>query len=139
MTDNSNSIGRAEIADVYDKIRVHIRRTPILDLAGHDFGLGHFPLYLKLELLQHTGSFKVRGAVANLLLRKVPTTGIGAASGGNHGVAVAFAAHAFHIPARIFVPQVCSPAKQRLIRSYGAELLVTGARYSESLAACDEW
>jgi len=139
MTDNSDSIGRAAIALVYDKIRAHIRRTPILDLSGRDFGLEHFPLYLKLELLQHTGSFKVRGAVTNLLFREVPTSGIGAASGGNHGVAVAFAAHAFHIPARIFVPEVCSPAKRRLIRSYGAELVVTGADYAESLAASNEW
>jgi len=139
MTDNSDAIGRAAIAAAYDKIRAHIRRTPILDLSGREFGLEHFPLHLKLELLQHTGSFKVRGAVTNLLFREVPASGIGAASGGNHGVAVAFAAHAFQIPARIFVPQVCSPAKQRLIRNYGAELVVTGARYAESLAACNEW
>lgn len=139
MTDNSISICRAGIAAAYDKIRLHIRRTPVLDLSGRDFGLADFSLNLKLELLQHTGSFKARGAITNLLFREVPAAGIGAASGGNHGVAVAFAAHTFHIPARIFVPRVCSPAKQRLIRNYGAELVVTGERYAESLAACNQW
>jgi threonine dehydratase len=138
-TANANSIGRAEIAAVYAKIREHTRRTPVLAISGRDFGLADFPLHLKLELLQHTGSFKARGAVTNLLFREVPAAGIGAASGGNHGVAVAFAAHVFRVPARIFVPRVCSPAKQKLIRSYGAELVIIGERYAESLAACNEW
>ena len=85
-------------------------------------------LVLKLECLQYTGSFKVRGAFANLLMRGVPEVGVVAASGGNHGVAVAFAAHRLGVAARIFVPSVASPAKVALIRELGAELAVVGDR-----------
>ena len=69
-----------------------------------DFGLDDVPLVFKLELLQHSGSFKTRGAVANLLTREVPAAGVVAASGGNHGAAVAYAAHRLGKPAKIFVP-----------------------------------
>ena len=106
------AVDRAEIAAIYPRICGYIRRTPLLALSGADFGLDDFPLVLKLELFQQTGSFKARGAVTNLLLREVPAAGVVAASGGNHGVAVAFAAHTFRVPARIFVPAVCSPTKR---------------------------
>src|SRR4029077_15375239 len=99
------------------------RRTPILELAAEDLGLEGVAPVLKLELTQHSGSFKVRGAFANLLLRDVPAAGVAAASGGNHGAAVAYAASVPGIPARIFVPEVSSPAKISRIRSYGAELV----------------
>jgi len=104
-----------------------------------DFGLPAAPLTLKLELLQHTGSFKTRGAVANILTRDVPAAGVVAASGGNHGVAVAYAAMRFGKPARIFVPTVASPAKMERIRGYGADLVVTGERYNDALLASQEW
>lgn len=120
-------------------IRKHIRRTPVLELEGGDFGLNGSALVLKLELLQHSGSFKARGAFANLLMREVPTAGVVAASGGNHGAAVAFAAMKLAIPARIFVPTVCSPAKMDRIRGYGAELVITGERYADALAASEAW
>jgi threonine dehydratase len=97
------------------------------------------PLLFKLELLQHSGSFKARGAFANLLLREVPAAGVVAASGGNHGAAVAFAARQRGVPARVFVPSVASPAKMQRIRGYGAELVVTGERYADALAASEEW
>ena len=97
------------------------------------------PLTLKLEQLQHAGSFKARGAFANLMLRQVPAAGVVAASGGNHGVAVAYAAKQLGIPARIFVPTVASPAKIDRIRRYGAELVVTGDRYADALAASETW
>ena len=73
----------------YAVIRPHIRLTPVAEVSGADFSLPPFPLTLKLEQLQHSGSFKARGAFANLLMRSVPPAGVVAASGGNHGVAVA--------------------------------------------------
>jgi threonine dehydratase len=120
-------------------IRPHIRRTPVLEADGSDFGLASIPLLFKLELLQHSGSFKARGAFANLLLRKIPQAGVVAASGGNHGAAVAFAAMKLGVPAKIFVPTVASLEKIERIRGYGADLVVTGERYAEALAASERW
>jgi threonine dehydratase len=120
-------------------IRPHVRVTPLLAVSGADFGLDAFPLSLKLELFQHAGSFKTRGAFANLLLRQVPPAGVVAASGGNHGAAVAYAAMRLCVPAKIFVPTVSSPAKIQRIREYGADLVVGGERYADALAASDEW
>jgi threonine dehydratase len=116
-----------------------VRETPVLALDGSDFGLEDFPLRLRLELLQQTGSFKARGAITNLLLRDVATAGVTAASGGNHGVAVAFAARKFSVPARIFVPRVASPEKQKRILAHGANLEIAGDRYAEALEACRVW
>jgi threonine dehydratase len=132
-------IGRAEVENVYSVIRPHIRTTPVLELEGADFGLSPFPLTLKLELLQHSGSFKARGAFANLLLRQVPAAGVVAASGGNHGAAVAFAARRLGVPARVYVPTVSSPAKVARIRACGAALEVVGERYADALAASETW
>ena len=137
--DSDTSITRERITAVEQAIRPHIRRTPVLELDGSDLGLRPFPLTLKLELLQHSGSFKARGAFANLLLRQIPRSGVVAASGGNHGAAVAFAAMTLGIPAGIFVPTVASPAKVDRIRSYGATLVVTGERYADALAASERW
>jgi len=111
----------------------------VIEVDGADFGLGACRLILKLELLQHAGSFKARGAFANLLLRQVPPTGVVAASGGNHGVAVAYAAKRLGIPARIFVPSVASPAKVTKIRECGADLVVSGDRYADALEASQAW
>jgi threonine dehydratase len=94
---------------------------------------------LKLEQLQHTGSFKARGAFANLLLRDVPDVGVAAASGGNHGAAVAFAARQLGVRARVFVPGYSSPAKVDRIRRYGADLVVGGDDIGDSFAACTAW
>jgi threonine dehydratase len=96
-------------------------------------------LIFKLELLQHAGSFKARGAFANLLLRNVPAAGVVAASGGNHGAAVAYAARALGVPAKIFVPTISSPSKIQRIREYGADLVVGGDRYDDALAASQAW
>jgi threonine dehydratase len=131
------AIDREHIEKTYAVIRPHVRVTPVLELSGADAGLAPFPLTLKLELLQHSGSFKARGAFANLLQRDVPTAGVVAASGGNHGAAVAYAAMKLGVRARIFVPTVSSPAKIARIRSYGAELVVTGERYADALAASE--
>lgn len=106
-----------------------------MELTGADLGLPAFPLTLKLELLQHAGSFKTRGAFANLLTHAIPAAGVVAASGGNHGAAVAYAAMRLGVPAHIFVPTVSSPVKIARIRAYGAELVVRGDRYADALAA----
>ncbi len=132
-------IDRAQIIETESVIRPYIRRTPIIEVNSGEFGLASTPLVLKLELLQHSGSFKARGAFANLLLRKIPKAGVVAASGGNHGAAVAFAAMKLGVPAKIFVPTVASTEKIERIRGYGAELVVTGERYSEALAASERW
>lgn len=127
------------IAAAHERIAPYIRRTPIIEVDSQDFGLPAGPLVMKLELLQHAGSFKARGAFANLLLREVPAVGVVAASGGNHGVAVAFAARRLGIPATIFVPTISSPAKIARIRELGAELVVTGERFADAYAASEEF
>jgi threonine dehydratase len=136
---SSGNIGRDEIAATEQRIRPHIRLTPVLEADAADFGLASQPLSFKLELMQHSGSFKARGAFANLLLREVPAAGVAAASGGNHGAAVAYAAMRLGVPAKIFVPEISSPAKIERIRAYGAGLAVGGARYADALAACERW
>lgn len=130
-------ITRERIAATEAIIRPHIRRTPLLAADLADFGLPAAPVIFKLELLQHSGSFKARGAFANLLLRQVPQAGVVAASGGNHGAAVAYAAQRPKIPATIFVPDITSPAKAERIRGYGAELVIAGSRYADALAASE--
>lgn len=132
-------IDREAIERTYAVIRPYIRVTPVVEANGADFGLAKFALTVKLEELQHAGSFKTRGAFANMLTREVPGPGVAAASGGNHGAAVAYAAMRLGVPARIFVPTVSSPAKIARIRSYGADLVVQGERYAEALAASEEW
>jgi threonine dehydratase len=127
------------IGIAYQRIAPYIRRTPIIAVDAADFGLPAGSLVLKLELLQHAGSFKTRGAFANLLLRAVPDAGVVAASGGNHGVAVAYAARRLGLPATIFVPTIASPAKIARIREEGAELVITGDRYADALAASEEF
>ena len=108
-------------------IRPHVRRTPVIEIDGTEIGLPSKPMVLKLELFQHAGSFKPRGVFANMLMRKIPEAGVVAASGGNHGAAVAFAAMKLGKPAKIFVPEIASPPKLARIRGYGADLIVTGA------------
>jgi threonine dehydratase len=130
-------IDRERIQATDRVIRPFIRRTPLLEADAKDFGMAPAPLTFKLELFQHSGSFKARGAFTNLLLREVPKTGVIAASGGNHGAAVAFAAQRLGIPATIFVPAITSPAKIDRIKSYGANLVVGGERYADALAASE--
>ena len=120
-------------------VRPHIRTTPILEVPAVDFGLHFERLLFKLELCQYAGSFKVRGAFANLLTRELPSAGVVAASGGNHGLAVAYAANKLGILAKIFVPSVASPVKVAKIREYGAQLEIVGDRYSDALAASQCW
>ena len=135
MTDTT--VTQQLIAEAEVVIRPFIRWTPLVRIDAADFGLPSAPLTLKLELLQHSGSFKARGAFANLLCRKIPKVGVVAASGGNHGAAVAYAANKLGIPATIFVPSTSSPAKIERIRGYGATLVVEGERYADALSASE--
>lgn len=131
------TISRADIEAAYARIAPHIRRTPTWDVGkafGHDG-----PVNLKLEFLQHSGSFKARGAFNTLLSKPIPEAGVAAASGGNHGAAVAYAAKQLGIKARIFVPEISSPAKIAVIRSQGAEVVIGGARYADAQEACDTY
>ena len=135
----TSAVARSDIARVHDLIGPHIRRTPVLHANGADIGLEPFPLTFKLEFMQHAGSFKARGAFANLLTRAIPASGVVAASGGNHGVAVAYAAMQLGIAAKIFVPTVASPEKIARIRSYGADVEVTGECYADALEASERY
>jgi threonine dehydratase len=128
-----------QIRSNYELIAPHVRHTPIVELDSKDFNLNCGGLTLKLELLQHTGSFKPRGAFTNLFTRKVPPVGVVAASGGNHGVAVSFVAMKLGRPAKIFVPSVASPTKIQQISEYGADLVIAGERYDDALKASEEW
>ena len=138
MVEN-NCITRQRITATEQLIRPYIRRTPVIEVDGSDFGLDGIHLTFKLELLQHTGSFKPRGAFTNLLLREAPEAGVVAASGGNHGVAVAYAAMKLGKRATIFLPSAAAQTKMDRIRSYGAELVITGDLYADALAACQKW
>src|SRR5262244_4137750 len=126
MSDVSIAFNKDQISRCEKLIRPYVRRTPIIEINGADVGVNSLKLALKLELFQHSGSFKARGAFANRLARKLPAAGVVAASGGNHGAAVAYAAMKLNVPAKIFVPSVSSAAKVQRIRDYGAELTIEG-------------
>jgi threonine dehydratase len=132
-------LSAADIRSAHETIAAHARRTPTIEVDGADFGIPVAQLVLKLESLQHAGSFKARGAFTSLLRRKIPSSGVAAASGGNHGAAVAFAAMKLKIPAKIFVPGIASPAKIQQITDYGAELVISGECYADALAASEAW
>lgn len=127
------------IRAIHRLIASRIRRTPVITVRGEDFGLPVGLVSFKLELLQCSGSFKARGAFANLLTRELPRAGVVAATGGNHGAAVAYAAMTLGVPATIFVPKVSSPAKVARLRAYGAQVEIVGDRYADALAASERW
>ena len=121
---------RDDIEAAQARIAPHIRRTPLMEAAG---------VSLKLECLQHTGSFKPRGAFNNLLSRPAPPAGVAAASGGNHGAAVAYAAQKLGLAAKVFVPEIAAPVKIEKIRRLGADIHVEGRTYFDALALCDAY
>lgn len=127
-------LSQATIEATARRITAHVRATPVMDISFP--GLSR-PVTLKLELLQHAGSFKARGAFANLTAAASKPNGVAAASGGNHGAAVAYASRELGLPARIFVPEISSPAKVARIASYGAEVVQKGANYQEALGHCE--
>jgi len=128
-------VSRTDIAAAASRIAPHVRHTPVLRLDGAEFGV-RCAVTLKLELLQHSGSFKPRGAFNRLLSEPPPAAGVIAASGGNHGAAVAYVARALSVPAEIFVPEITPRAKVARIAGYGARVVQTGATYAEALGAC---
>jgi threonine dehydratase len=127
-----------DVAVASTRLLGHVRHTPCIDLDAGAFGLDQ-PLVLKLELLQHAGSFKPRGAFNRVLsATSVPAVGLVAASGGNHGIAVAHVAHALGHRAAIFVPEVSPATKVARIEALGAEVNVGGALYADAQRAADE-
>ncbi|MET1026412.1 MAG: threonine/serine dehydratase [Dongiaceae bacterium] len=132
-------IGHDDILAAASRIEGYVRRTPVMAMEAGAFGLP-VELVLKLESLQHAGSFKARGAFNALLTAResaagVPAAGVIAASGGNHGAAVAFAAQHLGYRAEIFVPELASAAKIQRLKDFGAEVRITGAAYADALAA----
>ena len=133
----SSPLDEEAIRATYARISPYVRKTPVLEVDGADFGLPGRRIVFKLEFLQHAGSFKTRGAFNQMLTREIGPAGVVAASGGNHGAATAFAAMKTKHPATIFIPTVASPAKMEQIRSYGARLEVGGDRYDDALRASE--
>ena len=136
MKTDTDTVSRSGIQAAQARIAAHIRKTPVMEIAGSEVSHGT-PVSLKLELFQHSGSFKPRGAFNNLLSKPVPPAGVAAASGGNHGAAVAYAAASLGHPAHIFVPEISSPVKIARIEAAGARIHVGGARYANALAHCE--
>jgi len=133
-------ISTAGIEAAAARIAPHVRRTPlwVLSSAALEIDGPPFELWLKLEQLQVSGSFKARGMFNRLLANEVPATGVVAASGGNAGIATATAARALCVPAEIFVPTAISTAKRERLEGLGARVVVTGAAYADAFAACQQ-
>ncbi|MEO0495211.1 MAG: serine/threonine dehydratase [Actinomycetota bacterium] len=127
----------ADIAAATHRCRPLLRRTPVMHTTPGDLGLDE-SVALKLESLQHAGSFKARGSLNTALAVGVPADGLIAASGGNHGIAVARTARVLGVSAEIFVPGVSAPAKLARLRAQGATVHVVGELYDDAQAACDE-
>src|SRR5258708_19620178 len=127
---------RADIEEADQRIDGYARRTPVMPVEQHAWGIDA-RLILKLEQFQHAGSFKPRGAFNRILAHAVPETGIIAASGGSHGLGVAYAAQQLGYRAEIFVPESCPLIKVERLRHYGGEVKLVGANYAEALAACE--
>jgi threonine dehydratase len=130
------TLNRATITEAATRIAPFIRRTPVMDVAVPGI---EKPVCLKLEFFQHTGSFKPRGAFTNLVGAKIPKAGVAAASGGNHGAAVAYAAMVLGIKAHIFVPTISSSAKVARIAGYGATIVQEGTNYQEAVELCQDY
>jgi len=133
-------VSRADIeraAERFERDYAHfIRRTPLWKLPGKALGVANEEVWLKLEHLQTSGSFKARGMLNRLLSNIIPASGVIVASGGNAGIATAAAARELGVKCEVFVPTVCSPAKQQKLRELGAQVVVIGAVYADALEAC---
>ena len=135
---SQSPVSHAMIEEAAARIAGHARVTPVIRLGVGAFGTDA-DISLKLEMLQHAGSFKTRGAFNNLLSLDVPAAGVSAASGGNHGAAVAYAASKRGVKATIFVTEISPKAKVDTIRRFGAEVVIGGAQYDDAQAACDQF
>jgi threonine dehydratase len=127
-----------EVRTATARIAGRIRRTPVAELDGRVYGLDG-PIWFKLEFLQHTGSFKVRGMVNRIVAAQergeIPPAGVVAASGGNAGLAVAYAARELGVPAEVFVPTTAPAVKVAKIAKLGARVVQVGSEYAEAYAA----
>ena len=128
----------SDIRAAHDRIRPYLRTTPVAEIDGRSLGL-NYPVFLKLEQLQHTGSFKPRGAFNALLSSTRPDAGVVAASGGNHGAAVAYAAGVLGMPARIFLPEFTVPVKVERVRGFGASAEIVGSEFTQTVAAAQNY
>lgn len=140
-TPHPMNIPPEQITRAASRIEAHVRRTPLWVLPGAALGLPtgtpEFELWLKLEHLQRSGSFKARGMFNRLLSNPIPAAGVIAASGGNAGIATAVAARALGVPAEIYVPGVISAAKREHLATLGATVVIAGDAYADALAACE--
>lgn len=138
MTDAATPPTAEQVEAAAERILPHVRRTPMIDLAPGDLELPGSPgVTLKLEMLQHTGSFKPRGAFNRILSARVPEAGILAASGGNHAQAVAWAGHRLGYPTEIFVPETAPEIKVRRLYALGARVIQVGKLYDEAREASE--
>lgn len=127
---------QTDIEQAWTRIAPYVRVTPVMQMERGAFGTPpDSEIYLKFEMMQHTGSFKARGAFNGMLSHTVPANGVITASGGNHGAAVAYAAQILGYPAEIFVPKIASPVKIERLRHYGAQVNVVGDNYLGAFAA----
>ncbi|PCI86775.1 MAG: threonine dehydratase [Hyphomicrobiales bacterium] len=134
-------INKSTIDQAYALIKPYIRKTPVMDVSAADI-LGdrnqNNRINFKLELFQHAGCFKPRGAFYSLLSQAKLPQSVAAASGGNHGAAVAYAAQQLGVKANIFVPKAVPKAKVGRIKDFGAEILLDGENYAAALANCEQ-
>jgi len=135
----ATEVTRADIDAARARLDHCVRRTPVIRVEADHIGFSHPGFWLKLESLQVTGAFKARGALNSLLAAQIPAVGVCAASGGNHGQAVAWAARLLGVPSTIFVPKTCPVIKLRRLEEYGAAVTITGAVYDESLTAAERF
>ncbi len=136
------SVSRADIVAaqtrLFDEFKPFVRRTPLMRLPGAALGLPCAEVWLKLEQLQVSGSFKARGMLNRLLAGPIPAAGVIIASGGNAGIACAQAAQAMDVRCEVYVPELCPPAKQSKLAALGATVVVGGAFYPQALQACQQ-
>nr|WP_309231948.1 pyridoxal-phosphate dependent enzyme [Micromonospora tarensis] len=130
-------VDRSDVEAAAARVEGRVRETPVIAVDGADLGVPG-QLSLKLELHQHTGSFKPRGAFNRMLQGSLPSAGVIAASGGNHGLAVAYAARSLGVPAEVFVPVTASPVKVQRLAGLGAQVRQVGQHYAEALAASSQ-
>lgn len=132
-------IGRDQVDEAQARLQHRVRRTPVMLVARDQLGQTHPPFWIKLESLQFTGAFKARGALNSALSADLTSAGICAASGGNHGQAVAWSAKQLGITASVFVPSTCPEIKLRRLAAYGARTSIVGDIYEESLVAAQDF
>lgn len=133
-------IQRSDVDEAHDRVRGHVRTTPVLEVEREVFGVRS---YFKLEHLQHTGSFKARGAFNRILAAREkglldPRVGIVVASGGNAGMANAYAAARLGVPATVFVPETAPPVKIARLKAYGARIILAGTEYAAAYEAAQQ-